>query len=32
VPLDSLPALYNSDQLELLSEIANVVEWKFTLT
>jgi hypothetical protein len=26
VPLDSLPSLYNSDQLELLSEIINVVE------
>lgn len=26
VPLDSLPTLYNSDQLELLSEIINMVE------
>jgi hypothetical protein len=26
VPLDSLPALYNNGQLDLLSEIVNVVE------
>jgi hypothetical protein len=30
VPLDSLPKLYNTDQLQLLSEIINVVEWKFS--